>query len=703
MKANIPLIGKEHGRNRHNLTHQVSTTSDFCFCQPVMCNEVEPGSVNKFRIGQAVYAQPMVKPTFGRIDVKTYNTFVPIPEIWHAFESFLGQQSYHGSGSSYIPAGVPQVSLSTLVWFCRSFGTYEVYELVGDSAISQSSPLVTDTYLHAELARITAAGDLAAVTGSLVVQLDTYFNFPWYRSLFQAYGDALSTQTCRLGSFSSGTADSQTADLIGSCDWWFVFKFGQNNDRTGIMIGRYGTFGRNLLKILEGCGYAMSLTTQKRSILPLVAYYKAWFDLFMPARQKTWKDSNAFSLMEYVEQTGTYNLNDSSVLTRLLAFLQDLPKCYYTDNPDYASAHVLGTANDIAGSQSVNFINAANQTQQLSSGTGRDAKFVSLVANNVTQSALNLLKAVQRRINIRSVSGGRLDNILKSIFGQDYIDENKGNYIGSTSQMLTISEIMNHAETSEGYLGQYAGAASLKDGSQTFTYDNDGKNASFGYIVSLLVIVPRGRMSQGNDEQTNRLSPNDFYSRDYDSITMKPTAKSNIFGESDYGGYINSSNFDTQYDSGFGNIPFAFEYKFKKNILSGEFRMASTRANMLPFCLDKLLPFTQVSNHKSTADKNVVDIHNMSSSLLVASSDWRYLGLHPWLGQFYRIFVNSGDLDSTWDALAFGNAVYQYYDRVDDNFVVDLYIDYEKISPALPIADSWQTEAYGEHIKEDLA
>ena len=131
--------------------------------------------------------------------------------------------------------------------------------------------------------------------------------------------------------------------------------------------------------------------------------------------------------------------------------------------------------------------------------------------------------------------------------------------------------------------------------------------------------------------------------------------------------------------------------------------MASTRANMLPFCLDKLLPFTQVSNHKSTADKNVVDIHNMSSSLLVASSDWRYLGLHPWLGQFYRIFVNSGDLDSTWDALAFGNAVYQYYDRVDDNFVVDLYIDYEKISPALPIADSWQTEAYGEHIKEDLA
>ncbi|MBQ6629352.1 MAG: hypothetical protein IJH65_11135, partial [Methanobrevibacter sp.] len=468
-----------------------------------------------------------------------------------------------------------------------------------------------------------------------------------------------------------------------------------------LVFGRYGTFGKNMLKILEGCGYALSVSDEFKSILPLVSYYKVWFDLFMPARDKTWKDSAAFSLMELSEQSGNWDmLYDDDFKSRLLAFLDLLPQCYYTQNPDYAAAHIIGNRNSIVAGESLKYLNFNNQMDSVDSLISRSQATPSSGLLE-SSAAIRMLDILSRRVNVKSVAGGRLDVILRSIYGSDYIDQTESNYIGSTSFDLDISEIMNHAETSEGYLGQYAGAGRMSESGSNFVYKNTGNGSTFGYVISLFCIVPRSNMSQGQDMQVIRRTVSDFYARDVDSSTLVPTPKANIFGESDYGGFVSSVNFDKVYDSGFGNIPVYFEYKFKKNVLSGEFRMRSTRDSMLPFTLDKLLPYTDARIVSDSNTTGRIVIHNLSPSLLVAGSNWRYLGLHPWLGQFNRIFVNSGDASAP--DVAFDVARYQYYDRIDDNFVVDLYIEYNKTSPALPIADSWQTEAYGEKLRVDLS
>ena len=80
MKANVQ-ISNTGNKNRHNLTHQVSTSADYGFCQPIMCNEVEPGSTSNFSIGQAVFASPLVRPTFGKVTLNTYTAFVPAEDI----------------------------------------------------------------------------------------------------------------------------------------------------------------------------------------------------------------------------------------------------------------------------------------------------------------------------------------------------------------------------------------------------------------------------------------------------------------------------------------------------------------------------------------------------------------------------------------------------------------------------------------------
>lgn len=689
MKANIPVLGRGN-KNKHDLTHQVSTTSDFGFCQPVMCNEVEADSTSDIRIGQVVFLAPMVKPTFGKLSLNTYTSFVPIEDIWHAYGSFLARQSYHGSGSSYIPTKVPHIDQKLLWYILAGHGIYTVVKpFEGGSSIF----INTDGSVVGSFEYMLDNGQAnQQIVNEFRIKISSHFGFNHDSTFFSPMTDLVPPvgYSCMF-TYGPGSNHPDSLTLEG-CDWFFPFVSSRDS-KVYLACGRYGQYSKNLLKILEGCGYTICPDSGQRSILPLVAFYKSYFDLFMPARQKTWKDTSAHALMEFIEQTGLSLIpnsdpesahGDSGAL--LVRFMDDLAECYYTQSPDYAAAHIVAGANTIAGQESIGAVRPNTSVTTVQNEPNQQAELI-LQNNKLGQAMLRLLKVVDKRVNIRSVTGGRIDNLLKALGYGQYRDNKESNFIGSQSIDIAMDPLWQSAATDQAWLGQLAGRGIAKDAGRSYKFTAK----SPGYIISLMCIVPHSRMAQGADMQTMRLYPEDFFTEDYDAQTLVPTAKANIYGEGDMPRLVGSL------ETGFGNIPAYTEYKFKKNIVNGEMRMASTRASYLPWNLDKLLPYTQLSVDNN---QRSFSISNFDGDLLVASPLWRYIGRYPWLGNFDRIFVNEGSDYSTrlkWFEQYF------WYHRLDDNFFIDCYVSYDKYSRALPVADSWQTDAFGEHIKEDLA
>lgn len=107
-------IGIKKRKNYHNFSHDVETTSDFGFCQPTVISHVNAGSSSKITTNVGVRLAPLPVPTFGRIRLKTYNSFVPMNEVFEAFDYFQKGTSVQSVLGSYIPKQAPFIPLGSL-------------------------------------------------------------------------------------------------------------------------------------------------------------------------------------------------------------------------------------------------------------------------------------------------------------------------------------------------------------------------------------------------------------------------------------------------------------------------------------------------------------------------------------------------------------------------------------------------------------
>lgn len=654
MKTNIK--SNVNGRKyTHNLTHRVSTTSGFGFCQPLMCREVSPQTTVKMRIGQSVYLQPMSKPTFGSCQVKTYSSFVPIADIWHPFESFLSGQTYRGANAHYVPNKVPCVPQAYLSYWLKIFSTLYCWKVTGATIDSES--MTGATYASQSLSHASFASNLTNA---------------WNTSLgITAFHDQLILNFSVVG---TGTGS------IDSCDWLELVEIGGVQCVIG---GVYFGFAKDLRKVLIGCGYQINNSNAEVSLLPLFAYYKAYFDLFIPHRDFTWKDTPAFGFMEYVEQYNTPSLSQwgvygSTPFGLFQSFLTDLGNAYYTQNPDYVSAHITGTKLDIAThNESVDYLDPYGNSKTMTGTSAHQASIDTTYTQNIGFPALNVLKKLTQRINSHTALGGRIKEFMRSVFDSDYRDEKESNFISSQITQIVIDEVMNQAETTVGYLGEYAGKGRATNPGNVNTYTSH----DFGFVVVMMAVVPDARYCQAVDPLLNHITRRSFFDPEFDSVTLLPTPSYNIYGTEDLA--TNSAGFNTRLNSGFGNIPNYMEYKQAYDILNGEMSQRGKRSSFLPFTLDKLLPYTW----HTPANGGVPDkLSNLPAYLLVNGSIWRYIGKNNWLGNFNRIFTNAGtnhDFDSQVD--------YRRIGYPDDNFIIHNYLDIQASAPWLPTADSFDT------------
>lgn len=708
MQANVPKAS-DLKKFKHPLKHDVSTTCDIGFMQPFMVREFPGDATIKVSSGQIVRFANMVKPTFGTISLNTYNVFVPIESIYHPYASLRSGQTYMGANATYIPEEVITSSplvLNTILKLMSSveFWTGDQNSIVmsgNDIRVVSGSMAIAPNWNTAHTNWLAYLGDVFMDSG--------YFENPVSPLLLNCMTQIIGTMPTTP--LVTGAAEFDDAD---GYDWIDVVDM----DANGYMLacGRFNRAARNIRKVLYGCGYKLLDDGDPSTFLPVLAYYKAWFDLFAPQREITWKDTAAAGLQECCEQNGIFQLDkvvDKQAIDQpfrlFVEFILDLAKCYYTQNPDFVSAHIsgqkIGTTPDITvcyqpvgrsqGGDAYVSSSKSSGVATISQKYGNQAiSIVPLLNNLLTAQGIELLQRVQKRINVHTALGGRIREILKSITGEDYLDEDNSYWIGSQKCYIGINPVFNTAESSEASLGQFAGAAfgDTRTSMETLTY----QSTETGFWVCFGAVVPDAAFAQGMDMMLKHIGRYDFWDSIYDSVTLLPTAKKYIFAENQ----ISKLGDQAKKLSGtsFGNMPSQVEYCVSQNIQNGDMSLMSTRATYLPWTLDKLLPYDHMVR-AANGDKVLVRIDPTN---LVEGTIWRYVGLSLWIGQYDRIFEQSGspvrDLSPTWD-----NVYFYTGQAIDDNITMQSTMFCEYWHYKLPIASSYNTGVIDGGMKTEIA
>ena len=638
MKISIPGLGKKS--YPHDLSRQGFTTSSFGFVQPMQVREMVAGDHFQCRVGESVYLQPLEKPTFGRVLVKNYFGYVPYEDLYHPFASFLAGKTYSGAIASYIPMEVPNLTNSFWSFLVYLHSEISYFTVPDDGTISISGTTVisseqdwafnagvsaaTISNLQSYLGQFVASFNSQDLDGQALISLITYF------------------QQQNVTTWCSNASPH----AIDAYDWFVVYRVAGSPQ--GLIAGRFTEAGKNLRKILIGSGIQLNLANSEPiPICKVGAYYKFWFDNFAVQRNVYWKNTYFYNFMEYLEQSGT--AADTVVGNQLLSpgsssfikWIRALTKCYYTSNPDYISAHIIGTAIESGSVDSFNYlmtqpVNGSSIIQPVSSAPYSSVKdsqpslrpITPSINNNaypvITQQALDVLKSLYKYVNTKTVIGGRIRDFMRSLYGADYRDEKESSYIGSSQFRIDIGRILSSAETSEGYLGEFAGVGQGSDPGKMFDYNTNCP----GFFVALMCIVPEARMAQGNDPDVFHIKKFDFYNEMFDSKTLLPTRRSVVYNTFS----CHDSQF-VQQGSSFGNIPIYSEYKINTDLINGDISMPSTMNSLLPYSLAKILPYMNINQFS--------EIQNVDYTDIVAGDAWRYVGRYRTLGNYDRIFKNS--------------------------------------------------------------
>ena len=538
------------------------------------------------------------------------------------------------------------------------------------------------------------------------------------------------------------------------------------------MAFEFSDFGKRLRKILQGCGYQINLhSSEYVSILPLLAQYKAYFDIFGLQLYQNWETTYCAKLIDYIKtnfietvEANTYR-GQASNANKIYGFtpsntvsmtdmassfcsfmLAEVANEWYTEDPDFIGAHMSKLAvspNGPEGSGN-NFISVdgggidfgAHVDNGVSAQVGTLIDYGSedthgesaSLATSYTQNGVHayitqlqhsqvdaeLLKRLYRWTNRNTVLGREIAKILRAQGLGKFVDECKSDFIGATDNVVTISDVVSMADTDNGQgqgalLGEYGGRglSYLEDKVLVF------ENTNLGFWVTLATIVPESGYTQGLDPTLKCLDKFSLYNPDFDAVGMELTTKDAVVGNA-YLTNIWNTDVNLSAVKGFGFVPRDSKWKVAYNLVNGDFNRRPTRSTYLPYTLDKQLNVNDMDISWQNLYTNtdgflngyfVLDRSIATERLPVAGNLWRCPTKYPWMGNFDRIFANTGKKrpDSEVDADGYStyreNTAIGFCDFNADNFLSHEIMDVQCYAPMKPIEDSYGLEDDDAHVR----
>lgn len=472
------------------------------------------------------------------------------------------------------------------------------------------------------------------------------------------------------------------------------------------IVFKLSSFGKRLRKILIGLGYDVNLANDDQvSILPLIAYYKAWWDSYAPERTKNFYETNAWKIIQ-ASMAGQAAANLLSIINNqnandlrnyFIGFMGDLGTCFATEKIDVVSAATDAYYNEAANLDTItqttemqerineligevlqkqrdtvyNDDGSSNNWTYTTAGTNANTQpggMTTLITRTgantqLTQPQLTALKKAYIMLNKSSVAGKALEEILRANGQGDYVEECKGKFINDHDQAIKISDVVATAATDKASLGQYGGRG-LGLTNLKFTYSTN----RYGYLIILSCIVPESGYINAPVHENEAISFDKMFNGEFDGIAYEAIQKKTLGGSP----LIN----DNTYRNTFGFVPTYTQWKFMSNKANGDFSLNSRKAFMTPFTLDKYIPIgdanvykVEETNGHTGSTTELCSPTFKYEDLANAGEDYRYINKFPWNGNYNRIFEAADD-GLEWSVFSPNNNAFLFNAFEYDNFMV---------------------------------
>lgn len=669
-------VGRANKRGRFDLSHGVSTTFDFGSVQPLFCKLMMPNSSIKGDFSGAVRCMPMPLPPFGKCGLHMYGQFIKMGELLRNFGSFVSRTHYTSVHSSYIPQKLPNlpiygsVSLFSLLltprfsfWCPLKLASAFVNNSPNDNTVGGVSFQFRDdidaTDLHNLHDYLITNGQVS--TGAF----RDYFGFtsvslsPADANTFNGFSDLNRVGNGEFDRIADAGFSLLNADyfLATTANDLYISSGSTTKFGSPTVCAVWLTAeGRRLVKILNGLGIQVNLSdTSRVSLMPLFAYYKAWFDLFAPKRELLWTSTQAFRLLDWTCEYGESDFdqigNDVNIpkqqgitLSNLVEFLYDVSQTFATCDPNYITS-------------SVNSANQSGSTVQFGSPEldGNVAKSVARTNGGVASqsSASSLLSSVgielinklARYINTNNVIGKNIDAFFKAHFDGYSGCSDSSQFAGASVLDIELGDVIVTADTDVSDAGEFAGVG-FGRGDFKVKYSTD----EFGFYIVLATVIPRSNYVQGSDYDVFITKPLELPTPELDALGWDKLRVSEVFGTGVYTKFADK----IVGNSAFGYQPRYTGHKVQNSKLMGDFHFNGTKDNYLGMTLDNVItqdyivPMRGFDYANSDPVKpaatlpNLISVYNADSSRFAVSPNWRYLGKDKMLSNYDRIFKNSG-------------------------------------------------------------
>lgn len=684
-------IGQSASSYKHDVGCDIHSTLNFKFVQPTYMLPMDGGNKINLRLRQLVRLAPLPVPSFARMRVENRGYFIPAVDVMPAFEAMRSHIQVNTSVSQYIPNTVTTVSPKFLL----------MYLLCNHSIMAcftQKSGEINATAWTVSRYEVAASG-----TNSI-------------SNCWAAFVDSLNKPV--QYQFSNFHANNVIADnilTIDGADFVYIDRTLSNGTSSApdTFAFKLTPKGKALFSIFSGLGYNLDWYNDNEvSALPLLAFYKGYFDLFAPKRVLTWSDTAAYALINYMYENGktesslTKNASTSGDSNFTNDFLEALGDCFVTQQDDFVSVHRSSPfggvdVTDVEGRLTVpHYINsnvdsstpdkADTFAQGASVTTNQQGQEVNVTTNYpLTYARLKVLERLSKFVSKNSVIGRKVESYIRAHYDSTVLSSffKDSKFVFQFNSDCSINDVMSTAQTvtSEGVgenLGSYAGKG-IGFGDDKVNFEAP----SFGFFIIFTNVAPKTGFYQGDDPTLYGVNRWTLPNTEFDGIGMELTPLSCVHASN---GVCDKTVNKVLTSESFGYVPRYSGFKVHKDVVAGDMALRSSQASYAPYHLERILqPCILRTNSDGT-------LSEVTETLPKASTSWRYPTRYNWLGDFNRLFYNDPFLQeidlSHPTAVMNGSAA----SVPADNFLIQCALDCDLYSALKPLSESFDTVDEGE-------
>lgn len=576
-----------------DLSRNHYTTIGFGQIFPIFAEEVVNKDKFNVKVGSFARVAPMVLPNLGQLSLKLHAFYVPFRLVWNHYENFKeGLPSWTSQGAQ-VYKNVPKIS---------------AYDL--SRIIATGVQMPQDYYKD-------------SVHFSTIVNNDSDENFDFV-----------------------GLDFDPTQQVVFIKERYILTNV-----------------GKQILHILNGLGYRWNLAqpyspaakerflnedvfnweNTEFSLLPLLCYFKAYLDYFIPSQLQP--SSTINQLLSIIHDLSSQDISisvgeDNSASSNVIDLIkQCLYLClpyyqnnYFTSAWQYPNAPVSGLQN-IGMSDDFPIINAT-QSQSDNSDVSpfpashltyqgvlntRDAvTSVQPDFDKFTTDGLSFMQKFARFVRRGNFAGSRAVERILARFGVHVDDFQIGmsRYLGSDTVALQISDVTNTGNNKE--LGDFAGKAWFAGNpNRVFKADCD----LAGYFIILASIETPSMFTDGIRKRMRHLTPLDYYTPELDGGQMQAISKAELF-QDDRLGLIYYTTEQFKWNDVFGFSPRYSEYKFAIDEISGDFSIPRLNQNIDGFILPRRI-FNLYEAQRQVVDNNYL-LTDMDSGYVFDESMYNF-------------------------------------------------------------------------------